>query len=96
MFFLGQKMPPSKLKLHKTTGKSSGPQKTPVIQPTESQGATALTASQEEQFQSELYWCINQLQQALSLGKLNSKQGMCLFRLVNIVRSFFFVSSRAY
>lgn len=62
-------MPPSKVKLHKNTGKSNGPQK--KLDPTENQG---LTASQEEQFQSELYWCINQLQQALSLGKLNSKQ----------------------
>lgn len=69
-------MPPSKVKLHKNTGKSNGPQK--KLDPTENQG---LTASQEEQFQSELYWCINQLQQALSLGKLNSKQGMFLYRV---------------
>lgn len=67
-------MPPSKVKLHKNTGKSPGPQKISVQ---ESQGSptTGLTASQEEQFQSELYWCINQLQQALSMGKLNGKQG---------------------
>lgn len=67
-------MPPSKVKLHKNTGKSTGPQK--KLEPSEN--PQGLTASQEEQFQSELYWCINQLQHALSLGKLNSKQGKFL------------------
>lgn len=38
--------------------------------------AIALTPEQEEQFQIELCWCINQLQTALSSGKLNNKQGL--------------------
>lgn len=41
------------------------------------QNNLSMTPEQEQQFQVELYWCINQLQTALNCGKLNNKQGRC-------------------
>ncbi|XP_066256233.1 UPF0488 protein CG14286 [Euwallacea similis] len=79
-------MPPPKAKLHKVTGKAKvTPSKLPIPQIANSTShtvqpstnlvnyATGLSAEQEEQFQSELYWCIKQLQSALNTGKLPSK-----------------------
>ncbi|XP_066148399.1 UPF0488 protein CG14286 [Euwallacea fornicatus] len=79
-------MSPRKAKLHKVTGKAKvNPSKLPIPQMANStthtaqpnthsvNPATGLTGEQEEQFQSELYWCIKQLQSALSTGKLPSK-----------------------
>lgn len=64
-------MPP-KAKLYKSTGKKKNdPQG--LSQST----SVSLTSEQEDQFQVELYWCIQQLQSALGSGKLNNKQGLC-------------------
>lgn len=71
-------MPPPKARLHKNTGKSrTGPTQTsnnsePL--PSTSDPTANLTPEQEQQFQTELYWCIEQLQIALSSNKLNNKQ----------------------
>lgn len=65
-------MPP-KPKLYKSTGKmqlKNGPQDS------FQNNAVSLAPEQEQQFQIELYWCIQQLQTALSSGKLNNKQGL--------------------
>lgn len=75
-------MPPPKAKLHKNTGKSrpAPPQITQSnlnnseIQPSTSSGTTTTTLTSEQEQQAELYWCIQQLQTALSSNKLNNKQ----------------------
>lgn len=62
------KMPP-KPKIYQFSGKTSSKNSPPNI-------PVSLTPEQEEQFQVELYWCVNQLQIALGSGKLNNKQGL--------------------
>ncbi|KAJ8955304.1 hypothetical protein NQ314_006891 [Rhamnusium bicolor] len=64
-------MPP-KTKLHKSTGKSVIPKQN-LNEPSPS-GTVSLTPEVEQQFEVELYWCIQQLQTALKSIKLNSKQ----------------------
>lgn len=48
---------------------SNKAKKMPVLQM-----STTLTPEQEQQFEVELCWCIQQLQTALRMGKLNKKQ----------------------
>ncbi|KAJ8910845.1 hypothetical protein NQ315_015580 [Exocentrus adspersus] len=43
--------------------------------------APSLTPEFEQQFESELCWCIQQLQIALKSGKLNNKQGAITMRV---------------
>lgn len=75
-------MPP-KAKLYKNTGKSApkmihqGNQNSPTT--------SILSPELEQQFEVELCWCIQQLQIALSSGKLNNKQGNNLYRLLSKV-----------
>ncbi|ENN78344.1 UPF0488 protein CG14286 [Dendroctonus ponderosae] len=80
-------MPPPKVKLHKNSGKTRRAPNLPPIQISQNQRVeqpspsapdvnpiTGLTTEQEQQFQLELYWCIQQFQKALSSGKLAAKQ----------------------
>lgn len=62
-------MPP-KSKLYKTSGKFV--KNCSLNSPPGS--LLQMTPAQEDQFQVELYWCIQQLQTALESGKLNNKQ----------------------
>lgn len=66
-------MPP-KPKLYKSTGKSKNDPQGPS-----QSSSVSLTSEQADQFQVELYWCIQQLQSALGSGKLNNKQGLYKF-----------------
>uniref|UniRef100_A0A6P7G5N2 UPF0488 protein CG14286 isoform X2 n=1 Tax=Diabrotica virgifera virgifera TaxID=50390 RepID=A0A6P7G5N2_DIAVI len=80
-------MPPNKPKLYKNTGSGKAnpkPQKpvqnnVPVTQPGTSTTATEMP--NQEQFEVELYWCIQQLQKALGSGKLNNKQDAANMKL---------------
>lgn len=65
-------MPP-KPKLYKSTGKA---QLKGNSANSMSSNSISMTPEQEQQFQIELYWCIQQLQTALASGKLNNKQGL--------------------
>lgn len=65
-------MPP-KVKIYKSTGKSQ------LKNNVHSPQSISMTPEQEQQFQVELYWCIQQLQTALGNGKLNNKQGIDYF-----------------
>lgn len=65
-------MPP-KLKIYQSTGKTNLKNGSHNSM---QNGPASLTPEQEDQLQVELYWCINQLQTALSSGKLNNKQGL--------------------
>lgn len=82
-------MPPPKLNLNKKTSGKYKPtiQKTNVVspqnvirnnqpQPSTSSGtdSTQSSSSLEEQFELELYWCVQQLEVTLQTGKLNPKQ----------------------
>lgn len=62
-------MPP-KLRLQKSTGKCNSLPKSNNELP-----IPELTQEQQQQFEVELCWCIQQLQNALKSGKLNEKQG---------------------
>ncbi|XP_050516016.1 UPF0488 protein CG14286 [Diabrotica virgifera virgifera] len=86
-------MPPNKPKLYKNTGSGKAnpkPQKpvqnnVPVTQPGTSTTATEMP--NQEQFEVELYWCIQQLQKALGSGKLNNKQVQDNTKALNILMS---------
>ncbi|XP_072401230.1 UPF0488 protein CG14286 [Diabrotica undecimpunctata] len=84
-------MPPNKPKLYKNTGKASPkPQKPvqnniPVTQPSTSTTTTEMP--NQEQYEVELYWCIQQLQKALGSGKLNNKQVQDNTKALNILMS---------
>lgn len=70
-------MPP-KAKLNKLTGKQKGP--LPQNQRNNSNNVAnnngpELSPEAQQQFEVELCWCIQQLQNALKNGKLSPKQG---------------------
>ncbi|XP_056630572.1 UPF0488 protein CG14286 [Diorhabda sublineata] len=81
-------MPPNKLKLHKTTGKNTSIlQKTIENTPGYQASSSNVEISNEEKFEIELYWCVQQLQKALSSGKLNNKQVQDHTKSLNILMS---------
>lgn len=79
-------MPPPKARLHKSTGKLKTIPKAP---PTLAMAANADTASQsipsesDRQFELELYWCIQQLENSLNMPHVreNNKKGKQLASL---------------
>ncbi|CAH1968872.1 unnamed protein product [Acanthoscelides obtectus] len=67
-------MPP-KPKLYRDKDKGKSKPKISQTNPEQVPGpSSAMTSEQEQQFQVELCWCIQQLQIALQSGKLNNKQ----------------------
>ncbi|CAG9864472.1 unnamed protein product [Phyllotreta striolata] len=76
-------MPPNKVKLYKNKKPSTSQQNVPQ----ENAHSDAPEASNQEQFEIELYWCIHQLQKALSLGKLNNKQVQDHTKALNVLMS---------
>lgn len=69
-------MPPQH-KLHKKSGKSLFKKSAPAAQntPTGNNNEVEL-AEFDQQFETELCWCIQQLQTGLKSQKLSAKQGM--------------------
>lgn len=66
--------PPKLQQTNENTTNTSEPQPNTSSSSSSTNSVTGLTTEQEEQFQCELYWCIKQLQTALSTNRLSKKQ----------------------
>lgn len=81
-------MPPNKLKLHKTTGKNTRKLQKPIENTSESEASSSnLEIPNQEKFEVELCWCVQQLQKALNSGKLNNKQVQDHTKSLNVLMS---------
>ncbi|XP_058462283.1 UPF0488 protein CG14286 [Malaya genurostris] len=91
-------MPPPKVKLHKNTGKQKSIPKLPPNRSTSGTQVSEITTNHmpqagptepDRQFELELYWCIQQLENSLNTPHIreNNKKLEDITKLINILKS---------
>uniref|UniRef100_A0A0K8TR65 Uncharacterized protein n=1 Tax=Tabanus bromius TaxID=304241 RepID=A0A0K8TR65_TABBR len=83
-------MPPTKGKLYSKTGKHKirKPENVPAAQTsTPAEGPSNGNVDPGQQFELELYWCIQQLENSLNSGKLNQRQSQDAEKSIKILKS---------